>query len=110
MAAADKGTTETVDLTPETVVLTPETVVLTPETVNPIPETANLAPEPAERTPEQVRQEIEAEREQLVGALADLRSDVDRAANKVKSRLPAAVVVGVGIGATMHYLARRRRR
>jgi predicted nucleic acid-binding Zn-ribbon protein len=68
---------------------------------------------PTNRTTEQIRQDIEAERERRMGAVALLRSDVDRAAKKaaeLKAKLPAAVVVAAGIGATMRYLARRRHR
>jgi hypothetical protein len=106
MAAADEGTQETVDLAPEPIPLPPQPVERTPEPVE-------RTPEPVNRTPELVRQEIEAERERLVAAVAELRGDLDRAKKKVtalKSKLPAAAVVGVGIGATMRYLTRRRHR
>jgi hypothetical protein len=68
---------------------------------------------PKTRTPEQVRKEIEAEREQLAGAVGQLRSDLGKAASaaaKVKSRLPIGVALAGGVGATMRYLGRRRRR
>jgi hypothetical protein len=72
------------------------------------------------RTAEQVRREIEAEREQLAGAVENLRGEighVTNVANKVKERLPliagAAATFGFvlagGIGATMRYAARRGR-
>jgi len=68
------------------------------------------------RTPEQVRRDIEAEREQLAGAVDDLRAEMDINA-KLKDKLPAATaaalalgfVVSGGIGATMRLLARRGR-
>jgi len=68
---------------------------------------------PNPRTQEQVQKEIEAERERLAGAVEHLRSDLGEAANavgKLKSRLPLGVAVAGGIGATMRYLTRRRRR
>ena len=85
----------------------------TPQADNGPPEAANRAPKAVNRTPEQVRQEIEAERERLMGAVALLRSDVEKAKKKaaeVKSKVPAGLVVAVGIGATMRYLARRHHR
>jgi hypothetical protein len=68
---------------------------------------------PKTRTPEQVRKEIEAEREQLAGAVGQLRSnlgEVASTARKLKSRLPIGVAAAGGIGATMRFLAHRRRR
>jgi hypothetical protein len=65
------------------------------------------------RTQDQVRKEIEAEREQLAGAVGQLRSDLGKAASaaaKVKSRLPLGVALAGGVGAATRYLARRRRR
>jgi hypothetical protein len=67
-------------------------------------------------TIDQLRREIEAEREQLAGAVHDLRGELGVAA-KLKARLPllavgsasAGFVFGGGIGATMRYLARRGR-
>jgi hypothetical protein len=72
------------------------------------------------RTAEQVRREIEAEREQLAGAVENLRGEIGHVtdvAGKVKERLPlvagAAATLGFvlagGIGATMRYAARRGR-
>jgi F0F1-type ATP synthase membrane subunit b/b' len=92
---------------------TPEADSGTPEAVDSTPEAVDRTPKAADRTPEQVRQEIEAERERLLGAIADLRSDVDQAAKKaaeLKSKVSAGLVVAVGIGATMRYLARRHHR
>ena len=72
------------------------------------------------RTTEQVQREIEAEREQLAGAVENLRGELGHVADvagKVKERLPlvagAAATLGFvlagGIGATMRYAARRGR-
>jgi hypothetical protein len=72
------------------------------------------------RTAEQVRREIEAEREELAGAVENLRGEIGHVtdiAGKVKERLPlvagAAATLGFvlagGIGATMRYAARRGR-
>ena len=72
------------------------------------------------RTAEQVRREIETEREQLAGAVENLRGEIGHVtdiAGKVKERLPlvagAAATLGFvlagGIGATMRYAARRGR-
>jgi hypothetical protein len=72
------------------------------------------------RTAEQVRREIEAERDQLAGAVDQLRGEIGHVtdvAGKVKQRLPivagAAATLGFviagGIGATMRYAARRGR-
>jgi hypothetical protein len=72
------------------------------------------------RTAEQVRREIETEREQLAGAVEQLRGEIGHVtdvAGKIKERLPlvagAAATIGFvlagGIGATMRYAARRGR-
>jgi shikimate kinase len=72
------------------------------------------------RTQAQVRKDIEAEREQLAGAVEQLRGELGTAANitgKLKSKLPVVAggaasvgfVLAGGIGATMRYLARRGR-
>ncbi len=72
------------------------------------------------RTAEQVRREIEAEREELAGAVENLRGEIGHVtdiAGKVKEKLPlvagAAATLGFvlagGIGATMRYAARRGR-
>ena len=72
------------------------------------------------RTADQVRREIETEREQLAGAVENLRGEIGHVtdiAGKVKERLPlvagAAATLGFvlagGIGATMRYAARRGR-
>jgi hypothetical protein len=68
------------------------------------------------RTPEQVRTDIETEREQLAGAVDDLRDGLD--VNKqLKGKVPvaAAAAFGVGfvlsggIGATMRLVMRKSR-
>jgi hypothetical protein len=72
------------------------------------------------RTPEQVRRDIAAEREQLAGAVEDLRAGITEVADigaKLRARLPAVAgaalgagfVLAGGIGATARYLARRGR-
>ena len=72
------------------------------------------------RTPEQVRREIAAERDGLVGAVEELRTEIGEATNvaaKLRPRLPviaagtlgAGFVLAGGIGATMRLLARRGR-
>lgn len=68
------------------------------------------------RTPEQVRRDIEAHREQLAGAVDELRAATDVGA-KLKAKLPAVAagalgtgfLLAGGIGATMRLLARRGR-
>ena len=72
------------------------------------------------RTAEQVRRDIEAEREQLAGAVDDLRAGLGQATDiggKLRSKLPivaagalgAGFLLGGGVGATMRLLARRSR-
>jgi hypothetical protein len=72
------------------------------------------------RSPEQVRRDIEAEREQLAGAVDELRAGIDDVTDitsKLRSKLPivAAGALGTGfflaggVGATMRLLARRSR-
>src|SRR3954447_11458286 len=72
------------------------------------------------RTPDQVRREIAAERDGLVGAVEELRTEIGEATNvaaKLRPHLPivaagtlgAGFVVAGGIGATMRLLARRGR-
>jgi hypothetical protein len=74
----------------------------------------------ATRTPEQIRSELDAEREQLAGAVEQLRGELGEAANitgKLKSKLPLAAagaaslgfVLAGGVGATFRYFARRGR-
>jgi hypothetical protein len=66
------------------------------------------------RTAEDVRRDIEDEREQLAGAVDDLRAGIG---GKFRSKLPviavgalgAGFVLAGGIGATMRLLARRSR-
>lgn len=68
------------------------------------------------RTTDEVRRDIEAERQQLAGAVDDLRAGMDFTAT-LRSKLPivAAGALGAGfffaggIGATMRLLARRGR-
>ncbi len=68
------------------------------------------------RTLDQVRRDIEAEREQLAGAVDDLRAGMD-VTKVLRAKLPivAAGALGAGfflaggIGATMRLLARRGR-
>jgi hypothetical protein len=68
------------------------------------------------RSPEQVRREIEAHREELAGAVEELRAATDVGA-KLKAKLPvvaagalgAGFLLAGGIGATMRLLARRSR-
>jgi hypothetical protein len=68
------------------------------------------------RTSEDVRRDIAAERDQLAGAVDELRADLD-VADKLRTKLPALAggalgagfVVAGGIGATMRFLARRGR-
>ena len=73
-----------------------------------------------ERTPAEIRREIAAEREELAGALEDLRreiGEVTSVADKVRANLPvvaagalgAGFLLAGGIGATMRLLARRSR-
>ena len=72
------------------------------------------------RTHEEIRRDIDAEREQLAGAVEELRAGMGEAtdvARKLRGRLPvvAAAALGTGfvlaggIGATMRLLFRRGR-
>ena len=72
------------------------------------------------RTEEQVRSDIEREREELAGAVEQLRGSLGEAADisgKLKSKLPVVAagaasvgfVLAGGVGATMRYFARRSR-
>ena len=72
------------------------------------------------RTEQQVRRDIEAERDQLAGAVEDLRgglAEVTDIGARLRAKLPvvavgalgAGFVVAGGIGATMRLLARRSR-
>jgi uncharacterized membrane-anchored protein YhcB (DUF1043 family) len=74
----------------------------------------------ATRTQEQIQTELDAEREQLAGAVEQLRDELGRAANlgdKLQSNLPVVAagaaafsfVMAGGIGATFRYFARRGR-
>ena len=75
---------------------------------------------PPTRTPEQIRGELDAERQQLAGAVEQLRGELGQAANisgKLKSKLPFVAagaasrgfVLAGGVGATFRYFARRGR-
>ena len=59
------------------------------------------------RTQEQIHDEIQAEREQLAGAVAQLREETNVAA-KLKPKLPFVAVGAASIG-LLRLLARRRR-
>jgi hypothetical protein len=72
------------------------------------------------RKPADVRREIAAEREQLAGAVDELRAGLGEVANiggRLQAKLPIAAagagalgfVLAGGIGATMRFLARRGR-
>jgi uncharacterized protein DUF3618 len=72
------------------------------------------------RTPSDVRREIAAEREQLAGAVDELRAGLGEVTNvgaRLRSKLPIAAagagalgfVLAGGVGATMRFLARRGR-
>ena len=72
------------------------------------------------RTEQQVRRDIEAERDQLAGAVEDLRgglAEVTDIGARLRAKLPVVAVGAVGagfvlaggIGATMRYAARRGR-
>ena len=72
------------------------------------------------RTEQQVRRDIEAERDQLAGAVEDLRgglAEVTDIGARLRTKLPVVAVGAVGagfvlaggIGATMRLLARRSR-
>lgn len=66
------------------------------------------------RTPADVRREIAAEREQLAGAVDELRAGLGKG---LRTKLPMAAagagalgfVLAGGVGATMRFLARRGR-
>ena len=73
-----------------------------------------------DRTPADLRREIAAEREELAGAVEDLRREIDDVtsiADKLRANLPvvtagalgAGFLLAGGIGATMRFLARRSR-
>jgi hypothetical protein len=72
------------------------------------------------RTPEQIRTELSVEREQLAGAVEQLRDELGEAtdvAGKLLSKLPLVAagaasvgfVLAGGVGATFRYFARRGR-
>jgi hypothetical protein len=72
------------------------------------------------RTPEQIRTELSTERDQLAGAVEQLRDELGEATDitgKLQSKLPlvaagaasAGFVFAGGIGATLRYFARRGR-
>jgi hypothetical protein len=72
------------------------------------------------RTPAEVRREIAAEREELAGAVDELRAGLGEVTNigaKLRANLPIAAAgagalgfaLAGGIGATMRFLARRGR-
>jgi len=72
------------------------------------------------RTEQQVRRDIEAERDQLAGAVEDLRgglAEVTDIGARLRAKLPVVAVGAVGagfvlaggVGATMRLLARRSR-
>jgi hypothetical protein len=68
------------------------------------------------RSTEDVRRQIATEREQLAGAVEDLRAGIGDAAN-LRGKLPliaasalgAGFVLAGGVGATMRFFARRGR-
>ena len=75
---------------------------------------------PPARTPEQIRSELNTEREQLAGAVEQLRGELGEATNisaKLQSKLPLVAagaasvgfVLAGGVGATFRYFARRGR-
>jgi hypothetical protein len=75
---------------------------------------------PGNRTPEEIGRELKAEREELVEAVQELRTEMDltRAkVNAVKRKVPfvlagataAAFVVSSGLGATFRLFAGRRK-
>jgi hypothetical protein len=72
------------------------------------------------RTPSDIRREIASEREELAGAVDELRAGLGEVTNigaRLRAKLPIAAVgagalgfvVAGGIGATMRFLARRGR-
>jgi len=72
------------------------------------------------RTTEQIRTELSSEREQLAGAVEQLRDELGEATNvggKLQSKLPLVAagaasvgfVLAGGVGATFRYFARRGR-
>jgi hypothetical protein len=74
----------------------------------------------ADRSAGDVRRDIAAEREQLAGAVNELRAGIDEAtdvAARLRAKLPlvaasalgAGFVLAGGVGATMRFVARRGR-
>jgi hypothetical protein len=66
-----------------------------------------------DRSTEDVRRDIATERDQLAGAVEDLRTGIGEAAN-LRGKLPliavgAGFVLAGGVGATMRFVARRGR-
>ena len=72
------------------------------------------------RSTEDVRRDIAAERDQLAGAVEELRAGIDEVTNvsaRLRSKLPlvaasalgAGFVLAGGVGATMRFAARRGR-
>ena len=60
------------------------------------------------RGTEEVRSEISVERQQLAGALSDLRTDVRSAARKIPVIAGGALAVGVAVRAVVAVVKRRR--
>jgi hypothetical protein len=67
-------------------------------------------PAPRTRTATEVRAEIEAEREQLVGAVDSLRTELTVTAVKLKKRVEVGAVVAGGVGAALYLLRHGRSR
>jgi hypothetical protein len=55
---------------------------------------ASEAPRTQSRSPEEIRQQITAERQQLTGALADLRADV-QSARRIPMIIGGALLAGI---------------
>lgn len=57
---------------------------------------------------QEIRRDISTEREQLAGALTDLRTDVRSAARKIPAVAGGALAAGLALGAVVAAVKRRR--
>jgi hypothetical protein len=64
---------------------------------------------PDPRTPEQIRSELDAERAELAGAVEHLRGEVGGTLKKLPIAAGAVASLGLVLGATRRYFARRGR-
>ena len=79
-----------------------------PEDVTP---PAPAGPKPPPRSPDEIERDIEAERQGLVDAVSELRSEIDATRDRIQRAIPrVAAVVGALIVFRLFRRRRRRRR